>query len=122
MKKFDIEEFDRTMPYEPLSDSNFEKLIQKTLSRLRREDDSELRIESSRSRWTLSLIRIAASVAVVAAAVVCGLFIANDFNYEQNGEAQSEALIAEFVSTLSNSDLEELISDAEASYEFYTNL
>ncbi len=130
----DIDRLSKSMPYKPLSDKYFEQLPYDTLAKLRgdvEQENIELNNQSRpkyphallRKHWRLSL-PIQATIAASAAAVaLIGVYFSiGMLDRNKVPTLSEEDQIAEFVATLSDSDLTLIIEEAESNYEFYTNL
>ncbi len=124
MKKIDLERLSRAMPYKPLDDTYFEQLPLDTLAKIEAQCDMECDkdlIITRSSRWSLTRPLSMAAAATMVAAAMVALFVAVDIQ-ESSTAKSSDEQIDDFVSALSDSDLELLLNEAESNYEFYTNL
>lgn len=119
----DIERLSKKMPFKPLDESYFDMLPFETLTRAEAEAkcSAEQPITTPQSRWSLTRPFSMAAMATMVAAAMVALFVAFDIQ-DENAAKSSEEQIGDFVSALSDSDLELLINEAESNYEFYTNL
>ncbi len=123
-KEVDIEKLSKKMPYKPLDESYFDMLPFETLARAEAESIVSLNaqpIATKPSRWSLTRPLSMAAAATMVAAAMVALFIAVDLRNE-SALPNSDEQIDDFVSALSDSDLELLVNEAESNYEFYTNI
>ncbi len=109
MKEFDIESIGKRMPYSEPSDEIFARVRSGARAEAKRRD---LRAQGVR-RMAIAVSSIAAMVAVA-----LGL----NFFGSEGVECSYDAALDSYIATLSDADLERMVSEMEVDSEFYVNL
>ncbi len=121
MKKIDIEKLSRATPFAQPSESYFERLPLDTLEKLK-ASEREVKLSSEDPVRVTRLGSIKRTITYLAVAAMVGVVVLIGAKLETSSMTEQELDIESFVTTLSDSDLQDLIDVAESNYEFYTNI
>lgn len=115
---FDLDRLSRKMPY-AVSPDLFERLPNETMAKILAEDESQARRAKGRFDISRRVVRSAVVALTSIAAVIAFLLI---FDMSTSTSSDMEAELDGIVAKLSDEELEQLVSEVDNSYEFYTNL